>query len=174
MIIYIYILFYFLFLFIIIIITIIIITTVYPTLYYSVLIYPPLCFDCLRRLFIWLLLFSPPPFILFFINFLPPPPSFIPSYTCSFSLSVLRTSYYYVIIFLRHFYQAIVAIKISNFLICFCSFELFCPILEKDNFIENVYLVLSCLNKYLPVNAVVQFSAIFSKLVHAFSLFLTE
>ena len=29
------------------------------------------------------------------------------------------------------------SIKISNFLISFCSFYLYCPILEKDNFIET-------------------------------------
>ena len=28
----------------------------------------------------------------------------------------------------------------SNLLICFCSFALSCPILEKDNLIENVYI----------------------------------
>ena len=38
-------------------------------------------------------------------------------------------------------------IQISNLIISFCSFDLSCPILEKDNFIENVYLVLSCLIK---------------------------
>ena len=58
---------------------------------------------------------------------------------------VLRTSSYYVSIFLRHFYKAAVAIKISNLLICFCSFELTCPKLEKYIFIENLYIVLSCL-----------------------------
>ena len=33
------------------------------------------------------------------------------------------------------FCQAAVAIRISKFLNCFCSFGLSCPILEKDNFI---------------------------------------
>ena len=47
----------------------------------------------------------------------------------------------YTNIFLFHFYQ--VAINISNLLICLYSFELSCPILEKDNFIENLYSVLS-------------------------------
>ena len=42
-----------------------------------------------------------------------------------------------------YFYQAAVAIKISNLLICFCRFDLSCPILEKDIFIENLYTVLS-------------------------------
>ena len=36
----------------------------------------------------------------------------------------------YVIIFLHHFYQAAIVIKISNLLICFCSFDLSCPLLE--------------------------------------------
>ena len=31
-------------------------------------------------------------------------------------------------------------IKISNLLICFCRFDFSCPILEKDNFIENMYI----------------------------------
>ena len=38
-----------------------------------------------------------------------------------------------------------VAVKISNLLICFCSFDLSCLILEKSNFIENLYIVLFCL-----------------------------
>ena len=37
--------------------------------------------------------------------------------------------------------QAAVAIKISNLLICFCSFELSCPIHEKENFLGNMYIV---------------------------------
>ena len=37
----------------------------------------------------------------------------------------------------------LVAMNISNFLICFCSFDLSCPILEKDNFMKNMYIVLS-------------------------------
>ena len=45
------------------------------------------------------------------------------------------------------FYQTAVEVKISNLLICFCSFELSCPILEKDNFIECIYIVLSCFIK---------------------------
>ena len=40
-----------------------------------------------------------------------------------------------------HFCQAAVSVKISNLLICFCSFDLSCPILEKDNFIKFVYIV---------------------------------
>ena len=30
-----------------------------------------------------------------------------------------------------NFYQVVISIKISNLLICFCSFDLFCPIYEK-------------------------------------------
>ena len=46
-----------------------------------------------------------------------------------------------------HFYQAAIAIKISDLLFCFCSFDLFCPILKKDIFIEHLSLVLACLIK---------------------------
>ena len=41
------------------------------------------------------------------------------------------------------FCQAAVAIKISNFFFCFSNFGLCCPILEKENFILNLYIVLS-------------------------------
>ena len=41
-------------------------------------------------------------------------------------------------------YQAAVTVKISILLICFCGFDLFCPLLDKDIFIENVYIALSC------------------------------
>ena len=37
---------------------------------------------------------------------------------------------------------------ISNLLVCFCSFDLSCPILEKDIYITNVYIALSCLIKW--------------------------
>ena len=41
-----------------------------------------------------------------------------------------------------HFCQAAVSIKKSNLLICFCSFDSSCRILEKDNFIKkNVYCI---------------------------------
>ena len=43
----------------------------------------------------------------------------------------------------RHYSQAAVSIKISNLLLCLCSFELSCPILEKYNFIERSYIELS-------------------------------
>ena len=38
-------------------------------------------------------------------------------------------------------------IQINNVFICFCSFDVSCRILEKDNLIKNVYIVLSCLIK---------------------------
>ena len=41
----------------------------------------------------------------------------------------------------------VISMKISNSLICICSFDLSCPILKKDTFIENVYIVWSCLIK---------------------------
>ena len=59
------------------------------------------------------------------------------------SLSILCTSSSYVI-FLHHFNfsQATVSVKISNFIICFCSFDLSHSLLEKDNFIEKLCTVL--------------------------------
>ena len=46
---------------------------------------------------------------------------------------------------LCHFIQATVSIKLSKFVICFCSFYLSCPILEKENYIEFFYCIaLSC------------------------------
>ena len=52
------------------------------------------------------------------------------------------------VVFLRHLnFQSSNRFKISNFIICFCSFDLSCSILEKDTFIENLYIVLSCLIK---------------------------
>ena len=99
------------------------------------------CFDCLRHLFISLL----------YSTHLPP--SFFFPFLCPLSylffLFILRTSSYFIII-LRHFYnlyEAAVAIKISNFLICFCSFDLSFPIVEKENVIENLYIVLFYLIK---------------------------
>ena len=47
----------------------------------------------------------------------------------------------------RQFGQATTSITITNFVICFCSFNLSFPILEKDTCIENLYIVLSCLIK---------------------------
>ena len=48
---------------------------------------------------------------------------------------------------LCHFYYDVVAIKICNVLICFYSFDLSCPILQKYIFSESFYIVLSCLIK---------------------------
>ena len=39
-------------------------------------------------------------------------------------------------------HKADVVIKISNLLICFCNFHLSNPILEKEIFIEYLYIVL--------------------------------
>ena len=50
----------------------------------------------------------------------------------------MHTSSSYVIIFVGYFSQATISIKISNLLICFCSFDLFCPILEKERKEGNV------------------------------------
>ena len=66
----------------------------------------------------------------------------VPNYQIININNILHTSSYCIIIFLYHFYQAAVAIKICNLLICFCSFDLSCPTLEKDSYIEKV---LSCL-----------------------------
>ena len=41
----------------------------------------------------------------------------------------------------------LLSIKMSNFPTCFCSFDLSCFIFNKDNFIENLYTLLSCLIK---------------------------
>ena len=43
--------------------------------------------------------------------------------------------------------KAAISIKISNLLIGFCSFDLSCPILEKENVIENLSIALSCVIK---------------------------
>ena len=37
-----------------------------------------------------------------------------------------------------------VSIKINNIRICFCSIDLSCTIIEKDNFIVNLYILLAC------------------------------
>ena len=41
------------------------------------------------------------------------------------------------------FSQAAISVQINNLLICFCGFDLSCPILEKENVIENLYIVVS-------------------------------
>ena len=63
-------------------------------------------------------------------------------------------SSYYIIICLRHFCRAAVSFNISNLLICFCSFYFFCPILEKDNFIEHLYIVLSFIILFVSVHKI--------------------
>ena len=57
-------------------------------------------------------------------------------------LQLLLYNFFFII---NHFSQAAVSIKIRKLHICFCSFHLSCPILEKDNFIKYLYIVLSCL-----------------------------
>ena len=52
---------------------------------------------------------------------------------------MILSSFYPLLVFSS---LAATSIKISNLLICFCSFD-FCSILEKDNFIEHLYSVLS-------------------------------
>ena len=47
--------------------------------------------------------------------------------------------------------EAAISIKISNLLICFCSFDVFCPILEKD----NSYIVLSYLIAFFIITSFV-------------------
>ena len=64
----------------------------------------------------------------------------------SFSSFLFFIFYFFIFLF---FSQAAVSVKISNLFICFCGFYLSCPILEKDNFIENTNIVLSCLIKLL-------------------------
>ena len=43
--------------------------------------------------------------------------------------------------------EAAVSVEISNLLICFCSIDLSCPIFEKDNIVEHLYIVLFCFIK---------------------------
>ena len=49
-------------------------------------------------------------------------------------------------------------------LICFCSFDLFCPLLEKDNSVENFY-ILCCL---VPLNSV-----LFKPCLFRFTIYVT-
>ena len=65
------------------------------------------------------------------------------------------------------FSQASVSFKISNLLICFCSFDLSCPILEKDNF-----MLLSCLIKlrsFITVFVSIRYSESARNSVHILS-----
>ena len=50
----------------------------------------------------------------------------------------------FTIIFLHYFSQAAISIKICNL---FVYVVLSCAILEEDNYIVNLYIVLSCLIK---------------------------
>ena len=67
----------------------------------------------------------------------------------SFSSFLFFIFYFLFLLFCYFFSQAAVSVKISNLFISFCGFYLSCPILEKDNFIENTNIVLSCLIKLL-------------------------
>ena len=40
--------------------------------------------------------------------------------------------------------EIVLLIRMCNFHICFCSFDQSYFVLEEDNFIKNVYIVLSC------------------------------
>ena len=42
--------------------------------------------------------------------------------------------------------------QLNNLLFCFCSFDLSWPVLEKDNFIEHLYIVSSCLINWCYIN----------------------
>ena len=102
------------------------------------------CFDFLCHLFISLLLSYPS---LFFFFFFPSPLLFPVSYLFFlfiYIMCVLLLCHHLLTSFLS-LYQA--AVTISILLICFCSFELCCPLLVKNSFIENLYIVLFCLVK---------------------------
>ena len=89
------------------------------------------CFDFIRNLFISLLLYYPFPFFFFFLS--SPPPQV--SYPFFLFISIVCIPYY-VVIFLHNFYnfyQAAVTVEINILLICFCSFDLFCPELDRMN-----------------------------------------
>ena len=89
------------------------------------------CFDFIRHLFISLLLYYPFPFFFFFLS--SPPPQV--SYPFFLFISIVCIPYY-VVIFLHNFYnfyQAAVTVEINILLICFCSFDLFCPELDRMN-----------------------------------------
>ena len=53
----------------------------------------------------------------------------------------MSLSSYVISIIVLH--QAAVTDEISILLICLCSFDLFGPLLDKDNCIENLYIALS-------------------------------
>ena len=126
-------------------------TTKSFSLYYSCLIYPSPqfynmlihVFDCLCHLFYVALTILAPTFLSFYS------PSPLSVSYLFFSLSILYMSSYYVIIFLRHFCQAAISVKISNLFICFCNFDLSCLILEKRLFYKNILYCLVFLSSIL-------------------------
>ena len=70
------------------------------------------------------------------------------AHTTDFVTPVVETRQYNIHIFgkmilINYSTTTILSIMISYF----CTFDLSCSILEKDNFIENLYIVLSCLIK---------------------------
>ena len=62
---------------------------------------------------------------------------------------------------IRHFYQAATAIKINNLRICFCSFDLSYPIVEKDNLIKTFFIV--CL--VLLLNSILFYPCLFRSIL---------
>ena len=64
-------------------------------------------------------------------------------FTFSNTFETQTESIYLYLILILDVCQAAISIKTSNLLICFCNIDFSSPILEKDNFIENVYIVLS-------------------------------
>ena len=70
---------------------------------------------------------------------------FLPPLVCPVSYLFFLFIYTGYVLLLCHFYQAAIAGKISNLLICFCSFELSCPTLE------SLYILLSCPQKHNKV-----------------------
>ena len=53
---------------------------------------------------------------------------------------LIKIMYYYET--MTELYQAAITIEISILLICFCSFDLFCPLLDKDIFYRKfVYCI---------------------------------
>ena len=74
------------------------------------------------------------------------------AHTTAFVTPVVETRQYNrhifgKIILFNYSTTTILSIMISYFHICFCTFDLSCSILENNNFIENLYIVLSCLIK---------------------------
>ena len=55
----------------------------------------------------------------------------------------LRNDDWLMCLIIKFVCDAAISIKIDILHICFCSFDLCCPILEKDNFVGSVCSVLS-------------------------------